>query len=236
MKCIKCGNILNSDDAFCPKCGEKRREATSFFDDVAPKIDETKLNQSMETSKKVSFKNSLLKIMIYAIGICAFIEIFLIMISGFGEVQFKVVLTIFLILISGVLALKFITLDENTNHEFLALSGFFVIAITFIYSSLYAWDLLPAFMDGISAKILYALWIIAVGLTHAAKLYNINYTNDTAKNLLSLTSLVMIITYAMLVIIIFIDIQSEIFFRMLWIMIILSLLGTFATPMSNKIK
>lgn len=236
MFCSKCGKRLSEEDQFCSACGSVVKqentsntppENNSPAEIITPPIEKVK-------KPKSEYKSLLFKCILGAIGICALLEILFILTGEMWELHAKVLSSVGFIIFYGLIANVAVTYYENTEYKNLGLAIIATIAINFIMSTLLVWDIL-SFESEFILKLMIVLWIIFAACVHIAFLSLVDLRTETSKGIFYLTNLIISITYFMLALMVVFEIDTDFFFRLFWVFVILTLFGTVATPLINKI-
>lgn len=226
--CINCRNEQLPQNKFCSNCGQTvgNIPLESNYD----------LPHKMFKAPKSELKSTLFKGIIVAIGICVLIELFLILTGDFSGLHVQVILSIIAIIFYGIIASNSVDLYEKTKYKAIGANAMVVIGLGFIHTTLYIWEIINFTNFDPAYKLLFSQWLIVIGLAHTIYLLLINVKTKLAKRVLMITTPLIFITYTAILFWVDFDIDNEFYERLILVSVILTLFGTVATVILNKIK
>jgi|GEM_PF-3624708 hypothetical protein len=231
MFCSKCGRQLRDDEKFCSACG-----CIVIREDSAPKSAPAPIAPVKKEEKKPKspIRSLLLKCILGAVGMCALLEVLFIITGEIWDVHAKVLLSIVWIMFYGLIANIAITYYEYTKYKILGLAAVSLIAINFIISTLVTWSVLK--LDNVLViKFVLTFWIIFFGVVHSALLSLIDFRNSISKTIWKITNIAITSTYFIGILMLVFEIFDTAFLRLFLVFIILTLFGSVAIPLINKI-
>jgi len=238
MYCSKCGRKLRDDEVFCSKCGNKIIREDVNNNDLKPEstsasIPEVSVEKSIKKPRS-QLKTWLFKGILIAVAVCALLEIVFILTGEIWQVHTKVLASIGWIVVYGIMANVAVNYYEATKYKNIGLVIFALITSNFILSTLLTWGVITT-SDKFVYKLVATIWIIFGGVVHSAFLSLIDFKNDNCKRTWNLTNIAIAITYSMGILKVIFEIDIDLFFRLFWVSVIITLFGTVATPLVNKI-
>ncbi len=184
--------------------------------------------------KKTSLKKVFLITMVVSLSISALIGIFVFLVGNFGDTELNILLTLLALGGYSLTSLASSALYERNKSNPLALSGVVISVVGFLYTVLGIWEIFE-FNDSRS-KFLIILIVLAASIAHASLLLLIKPCNRFVRGTLAATMVFIAIIVALLIVLVFRDFDvGDFYIRLLGVFAILDALGTFVTPILNKV-
>ena len=230
MFCSECGNKLLENDKFCSKCGKK-----VFRNDQENQLVINNDNISIEDKQSKSlYKSILIKCVLVAIGICVFLQILFILTNETTwDLSFRVWQSVQWIIIYSVGASIAIDLYEKTILKSMAVASLILIVIGFALSTLATWEVFE--YSEFFWRLMATLWITSFAFAHSSRLFLIRFKSTIATNALFATIAVLTIMYIIAIYMVNFEPNSDFLTRIFMVLIILTLFGTVATMLLNKV-
>jgi len=226
MFCSSCGKQLAENDRFCSVCG-KAIVIDNSTSQSMPIIEDIFVT---DKKPKSPYKNALIKVVLTALGICVLLQIFFILTEDVNwTMSYRVWQSVWWVIAYGFAANVAVDLYERTTLKNISISGFVLIVIGFILSTLLSWEVIDY------SSLMGTLWIAAVGFTHCSRLFLLKFKSSIAMKSLFITTTILVITYLTAILMLIFEPDNDFFERIFLILIILSLFGTVATFLLNKI-
>ncbi len=184
--------------------------------------------------KKTSLKKVFLITMLVSLSISALIGIFVFLVGNFGYTELNILLTLLALGGYSLTSLASSALYERNKSNPLALSGVVISVVGFLYTVLGIWEIFE-FNDSRS-KLLIIFVILAASIAHASLLLLIKPCNRFVRGTLAATMVFIAIIVELLIVLVFKDFDvGDFYIRLLGVFAILDALGTFVTPILNKV-
>jgi len=243
MFCSGCGKQLREDENFCSGCGKsivrENNSQESFQSNVIQgnnNVQNSVVQESnIEIPKKETspLKKAYFKWLIIITLVFGLLEVLLVFLMPFGEIHLKVLGTIGLIVLFGLIGLLLIGLYESTDENKFTLVGIGVNVGCFVLSALLVWEI---FTDEFFLKTMGSLATLLVGLIIISALFMIFSTNKYILLSRKITNGAILSAIALFSLGIYnLDLfDVDIFVRAIWAICILIVLGLFVTLLLAK--
>jgi len=195
MFCSTCGKQLREEDRFCSGCGktvirENQELQNTEIEMIKEELVEAPIQKTIKESAAVeekvlgifnmsgqALRKEYFKWLIIITIIFGLLEVLLVLIMPWDDIHTKVLSTIGLIVVFGLVGLTLITLYEATDENKTSLSALGINVLCFSLSGLLVWDILKA---DFFSKTMWVLVIILVGLIVVSLFFLSNPTNKYA--------------------------------------------------------
>lgn len=185
--------------------------------------------------KSLSFKKIFLTTLIGALIISACIGIYIVLFGTFGDIESRILATTLAIGGFSLTGLSCASLYEKKRLTEFALIGVTISIIAFIASTLMIWEIVNWDSEAYG-KTLASLIILAFSWAHASLILMINPKESLVTGIQwSTVALIGIVAIMLIGVILFKELETEMYARLIGAIAILDVLGTLVTPISNKL-
>lgn len=180
-------------------------------------------------------KNVFLKIIVGALCLCGLLGIIYILIGKFDVIAFRLFSTLASIILYSIAGLVCAKLYDTNRYKFVALFGMFMIAIGIIFTNFNIWEILPS--NDILNKVYSTIYMLNATIFWISLTLSANPNKEVINFIQIGLSLTMTALFLMLLLDVWFDTYDfpEIYTRLQWMLVLLSVLGTVLIPILNNI-
>jgi hypothetical protein len=183
----------------------------------------------------MELKKTFLLSMIGSLSLSALIGIIIFLFGEFFGIQGKILLSTLTLAGTSLIGLCCSLLyEKNGKYKLLALGGICTTIIGFIWTITLIWTFSFSHDFELLFKGFFILLIISFSIAHSSLLLIINSNEKIVRKVLFTTLIFISIVAAMLIILVFFDVDFDFYYRLLGVFAILDVLGTLTTPILNK--
>ena len=258
MFCPNCGGRIEENKETCLKCGTiigTRSEAekiqvgesgTAVKEDASKVIIKTvsEANESVPSINNETIPSTyennfnpafLYKGIVIGAGICSILAIIMIFSGGFrnSEFQYRFLITMICTFILGVANVNYSNLYEKGKSKLLSLIGMLLSVIVFFTYVLNTWGFLTIESQMVE-KVMSSMIVACVAIYHASYILLLDIKNNISKIFYDIANVLIFITYSLIVVRIFTEIQGEFIIKMFATLLVLTVFTSIATPLLNR--